>query len=406
MKNKYDIIVIGGGPSGITAAITAAKGGADVLLIERDGYVGGMSTAGLLNLWCGAAVGGLFEKISAAVTKKRGRRKVYNPETLKGLYLSMLSEAGVNILLHSVFISAETDGGSIKYINVLCGTDVKRFEAKVYIDSTGNGAVAKSAGVPYTRGRESDGLMQPMSLEFAVGGVDESTAVYPTFGTHPEIEQKMHRYVEEGKVEPPAGHVILIEGFLPGTAFVNMTNATGVDGTDSEDLTAAELLTRRQVPQIVNFLRECVPGYENCCLLQTANTVGVRETLHFKGLYTLTETDIINRTVFDDWIVPDVSAVFGNHNLKGSGSDENNLKQKPERYTVPYRSILPVGVDNLLLNGRNISGTHMAHASYRVMPICMAIGEGAGMAAAQSMIDCVSLCDVDIKKVQKKLVRK
>lgn len=401
----YDVAVIGAGPSGIAAAISAANAGADVLLIEKNGYVGGMSTAGLLNVWCGAAKGGIYGKIRAAVTEKRVVRHVYNPETLKGVYLSMLSEAGVTLLLHSVFVNAETENGSIKHLCVLCGTDVEKIRAKVYIDSTGNGAVAKSAGVPYSKGRESDGRMQPMSLEFTVGGVDDERAVYPTFRTYPELQEKMKSYVAEGKIEEPCGHVIIVEGFLPGTAFVNMTNVIGKDGTKAEDLTAAELLTRRQVPQIVNFLRECVPGYENCVLLQTANTIGVRETLHFKGQYVLNENDLINGTVFEDWIAKNVGASFGNHNLEGSGADKNNLPQKPTNYTIPYRSILPIGVDNLLLNGRNISGTHMAHASFRMMPICMAIGEGAGAAAAYAATNGVPLREVDVRNIQDGLAR-
>ena len=406
MQRKFDVAVIGGGPSGVAAAISAAKSGADVVLFEKSGCVGGMGTSGLLSLWCGTVRGGIYEKIRSLVTEVRGRRSVYDPEKLKTVYLQLLEEAGVTLMLHSVFVSARTENGSIKAINVLCGTDVEEFEARVYIDATGNGAVAKSSGVEYRKGRESDGLMQPMSLEFSVGGVDEKRAVYPTFGTNPELEDKMERYLSEGKIDRPCGHVILIEGFNPGTAFVNMTNVIGVDGTKSEDLTKAELLTRRQVPQIVRFLRECVPGYENCYLLQTAETIGVRETLHFVGEYTFTEQDILNQEIFDDWIVSNACAVFGNHSLTGSGSDKNNLKSNHERYTIPYRSILPKGIDNLLLCGRNISATHMAHSSFRVMPICLAIGEGAGVAAAQACTEKIPLRSVDAKRVQRSLSEK
>ena len=210
----------------------------------------------------------------------------------------------------------------------------------------------------------------------------------------------MEQYLAQGKIDRPAGHVILVEGYDPGTASVNMTNVIMVDGTSAEDLTRAELLTRKQVPQIVQFLRECVPGYENCYLQQTANTIGVRETLHFEGEYTLTEQDIQNQVVFDDWIVSNASACFGNHSLTGSGSDVNNLPYHQEQYTIPYRSFLPKGVNNLLLNGRNISGTHMAHSSYRVMPICMGMGEGVGVCAALSANRRLSLRHVPIQDVQ------
>lgn len=288
----YDVAVIGAGPSGIAAALSSAKSGADTILIEKNGYVGGMSTAGLLNLWCGDIQGGLYQKIRLKTTEKRVKRSVYNTEILKEYYIDLLQEANVNILLHSVFLKANKSESHIKSISLLCAGDIDEIEAKIFIDSTGDGWVAKSAGVNYSKGRPSDHLMQPMSLLFSVGGVDETCAVYPTFNTNPDLEEKLKKYVKEGKCSEPVGHVILIEGFEHGTANVNMTNVIMADGTNAEDLTRAELLTRKQVPQIIEFLREYVPGYKNCYLLQTANTIGVRETLHFEGEYTLTEQDI------------------------------------------------------------------------------------------------------------------
>lgn len=397
---QYDVVVVGGGPSGIAAALASAKCGAKTVLIEKNGYVGGMSTAGLLNLWCGNLQGGLYQKIRAVTVEKRKRRYVYSPERLKSYYLELLEEAGVTLLLHSTFFQANLNHSHIDSISALCGGEQEKISGAVFVDSTGDGLVAKSAGVAYRKGRETDHLMQPMSLIFTVGGVDDSRAVYPTFGTNPELEEKMEQYLAQGKIDRPAGHVILVEGYDPGTASVNMTNVIMVDGTSAEDLTRAELLTRKQVPQIVQFLRECVPGYENCYLQQTANTIGVRETLHFEGEYTLTEQDIQNQVVFDDWIVSNASACFGNHSLTGSGSDVNNLPYHQEQYTIPYRSFLPKGVNNLLLNGRNISGTHMAHSSYRVMPICMGMGEGVGVCAALSANRRLSLRHVPIQDVQ------
>ena len=403
---SFDVAVIGAGPSGIAAAISAAKSGADTILIEKNGYVGGMSTAGLLNLWCGDLQGGLYQKIREKTTEKRVRRCVYNPETLKSYYIELLKEANVKILLHSVFLGVNKTEKHIDSISVLCGGETEHIKADIYIDSTGDGWVAKSAGVNYSKGRPSDHLMQPMTLLFNVGGVDESCAVYPTFNTNPDLEEKLKEFIRQGRCSEPVGHVILIEGFEHGTANVNMTNVIKADGTNVEDMTNAELLTRQQVPQIIEFLRENVPGYRNCYLLQTASTIGVRETLHFEGEYTLTEQDIQNQVIFDDWVVSNASACFGNHNLTGSGSDENNLPYRHERYTIPYRSLLAKDVDNLLLNGRNISGTHMAHSSYRVMPICMGMGEGAGTCAAYAVKHNIPLREVPVKEVQNILMTK
>ena len=307
---NYQVAVIGGGPAGIAAAVSAARCGAKTILIEKNGFVGGMSTSGLMNHWCGDSSSGFYRKVFDLTTVTRGARAVYNPEELKTCYLSLLEEAEVEILLHAAFLRVNKSGEHIISIDVLGAGEIYSITADVFIDATGDGFVAKNAGVKYCKGRESDQLMQPMSLMFSVGGVDEERAVYPSFNTHPDLEARMQEYLDQGKIDRPAGHVILLEGFIPGTANVNMTNLIMVDGTDVKDLSRAELLTRRQVPQIMNFLRECVPGYENCYLLQTANNVGVRETLHFEGDYKLTEQDILNQEIFDDWVVSNAEFNF------------------------------------------------------------------------------------------------
>lgn len=400
----YHIAVIGGGPAGIAAAVSAAKCGAKTILIEKNGFVGGMSTSGLMNHWCGDSASNFYRKVFELTTVKRGSRVVYNPEDLKTCYLSLLEEAGVTILLHATFLKANKEGEHIVSVDIWGAGEIYTISADVFIDTTGDGFVAKNAGVNFCKGRETDHLMQPMSLMFSVGGVDETRAVYPSFNTHPDLEKKMQEYIEQGKIDRPAGHVILLEGFIPGTANVNMTNLIMVDGTDVRDLSKAELLTRRQVPQIVNFLRECVPGYEKCYLLQTANNVGVRETLHFEGDYKLTEQDILNHEIFDDWVVSNAEYGFGNHNLTGSGRDAGNLKYNHGKYTIPYRALIAKGVDNLLLAGRDISGTHMAHASYRVMPICMGMGEGAGVGAALAALKGILIREVNPKEIQEILL--
>lgn len=402
---NYEVIILGGGPAGIAAAWAAADNGADVLLVEKQGFLGGMSTGGLLNVWCGDASCGIYRTIRGQTTEKRARRCVYSPESLKSLYIRELEKRGVSILLHTEVIEATLDNHRIRFVTLLGKGERISAHADIFIDATGDGELACYCGVPYQKGRPSDGLMQPVTLMFMVGGVEEKDAVYPTFGTHPKLEEQMAEYVQSGKILSPAGHVILIEGFNHGTACVNMTNIIRVDGTDVFHLTQAELLAQKQVPQIITFLRECVPGYENCYLLQTACYTGVRETRHFAGEYCLSEQDIQNQTVFDDWVVSRASACFGNHSLTGSGSDVNNLPYHGERYTIPYRSFLPKGVDNLFLCGRNISGTHMAHSSYRVMPICFAMGQGVGTAAAVAVRDSLPIREVPVGEVQQLLLR-
>ncbi|MBR7137177.1 MAG: FAD-dependent oxidoreductase, partial [Clostridia bacterium] len=172
---------------------------------------------------------------------------------------------------------------------------------------------------------------------------------------------------------------------LPGVVTCNMTNAIDIDGTKAEDLTRATLTCRRQLDDIVAYLRKFVPGYEQCYVISSAARIGVRETRHFKGKYTINEDDILAARVFDDYVVKDAHFNFDVHNITGAGLDKTGVQKyftQQQGYTIPYRCLLPEGKENLLLCGRNISGTHMAHSNFRVMPICVGIGEAAGAAAA------------------------
>lgn len=405
MKEEYDVVVVGAGPAGIAAAVYAGKNGAKTLLVERNGIVGGMSTGGLLNLFCGRASSGIYDAVSRDMLKRRGTRSVFCPEELKSYYLKMLNESDVDILLHAPFLEAEVVDRKIKSIKVLGKNGSEQIKGKVFIDSTGDGDMAFQTGVPFEKGRESDGLMQPATLMFMVAGVDEERAVYPTFGTHPQYEELMKKEVLEGRITEPTGHIIMIQGYHKGTASVNMTNVIQVDGTEIADLTRAELHTREQVLPIIDFLRRCIPGYENCYLYQTASHVGIRETRHFYGEFRFTHENILENTIFDDWLVSGIVAGPGNHNPKGSGHDPNNIKSyNGESYTLPYGSFLTKEIDNMYLNGRCISGTHMAHAAFRLMPICMAMGQGVGTAAALSVKKKVAIKELDICEVQKILI--
>lgn len=384
---NYDICVLGAGPAGTAAAIAARRMGAKVLLVEREGVPGGMSTSGMLNIWCGDAYGSIFAHIVESTTKTIGRRRIYSPETLKILLINMIADSGADLLLHSFVTGAEVRNGRIEKVLIHSKSGEMAVCANSFIDCTGDGDVAALAGVPFDKGRESDGLMQPMTLQFMVGGLDDSRALFAAADT-PELKAKLREYVADGRVSFPVGLLILIEALEPHTAFVNMTNVIHADGTDVFDQTRAELETRRQIPQIVQFLRENVPGYENCCVLSSAAYAGVRESRRFRGGYTLTAADIQCGRRFDDWIVDGAIYSFGIHNPDGT---TDRVKEHPKntnlRYTIPYRCFTPSGIENLLMAGRCISGDHYAHSSYRVMPICFAMGEGVGTCAAMAFRD-------------------
>ena len=187
-----------------------------------------------------------------------------------------------------------------------------------------------------------------------------------------------------------------------------MTNVTDIDGTKAEDLTRAEMEARKQIPHIIAFLREYVPGYENAYLLGAASLIGVRETRHFIGEKTLTRDDIADAVQYDDYIVYDAHFNFDVHNITGAGLDKTGCQHKftqKRGYTIPYGCFVPKDIDGLLLAGRCISGTHMAHSSYRAMPICVGMGEGVGVAAALAVRGNIPVREVSPQDIQKVIVK-
>lgn len=398
---NYDVCVLGAGPAGVAAAIAARRNNASVLLVERDGVVGGMSTAGMLNIWCGDAYGSIFEYICSKTTKlfPSGRR-IYSPETLKILLIEMLEQAGVELLLHSFADEVCVQNGRVEKVGLSGKSGKITVNAKVFIDCTGDGDVCALAGVPFEMGRE-DGKLQPMTVQFCVGGVDESKALFADVGT-PYLKGKMQEYLADGRVSFPVGLLILIESLEPHTAHVNMTNVIDVDPTNVFDLTKAELTARKQIPQIVRFLRENVPGYENCYVAGSSAYAGARESRRICGEYVMSAADIQSGTMFEDWIVDGAAYEFGIHNPKGRLDEEDKKpKDNKMRYTIPYGCFTPKGIKNLMVAGRCISGDHYALSSYRVMPICFAMGEGVGTCTALALAENTAPTELSAEQISR-----
>lgn len=396
-----EVLVVGSGPAGFSAAYTAAKHGANVFLVEQLGDVGGMSTSGLMSHWTGSCGSPIYHEIlKRSAQKNEGEfhneiTTIIDPEKLKTLYLEMLSEVGVRILLYTFACDAIMDGNTIKGVSVVNKSGFIDIHADVIVDATGDGDIACKSGAEYIKGRETDGKMQPVTIMFKIGGVCSEEAVFPpSFETLVETEKGELQSLAKKILPPPAGHVLLYKSTLPGIVTCNMTNCIEIDGTNAEDLTKATIVCRRQMDDIVKFLREYVPGYKDCYVISSAALIGVRETRHFKGEYTLTGEDILNARVFEDYVVRDAHFGFDVHNLTGAGLDKTGVQHEfPQKagYTIPYRCLLPRKIENLLLCGRNISGTHIAHSSFRAMPICAGIGEAAGAAAALAVKNRVSV---------------
>lgn len=409
---SYDAIVVGSGPSGIGAAVTAGRNGIKVLLIEYSGSVGGISTSGLMSHWTGSVNSNLYEEVLQRAADKNpfnnGVRQIeIDPELLKNVYYEMLEEANVEILLYSLVCDVITEDSTVKGVIVQNKTGRSAYYAKTVIDCSGDGDAAYYSNAEYFKGREEDGAMQPATLMFKIGGVDMERAALPgSFETTVETPQGELQKLASQILPKPAGHVLLYKSTIPSIVTCNMTNITGIDGTKAEDLTRAELICRSQMKPIVDFLRKYVPGYEKCYIISAASLIGIRETRHFRGVKQISEEDIINARVFDDWVVKDAYFNFDVHNIVGSGLDKTGVQKnftQSKGYTIPYGCLVPIKVDGLLLSGRNISGTHMAHSNFRAMPICLAIGAAGGAAAALSVKENKKLRDVEPQKIQQLL---
>lgn len=409
IKGVYDVIVVGSGPAGTAAAISAGRAGARTLLIESCGRVGGISTSGMMSHFTGRCGNKLYTEIIEQAAQKNyfdiGLDKKYiDPELLTLTYIEMLEEANVDILLYTTFCDVIMEEKTVKGIVCHNKNGFSAFEAKVVIDASGDGDVAEKSGVEYFKGRESDGKMQPATLMFKVGGVDMKKAVFAgSFERLVYTEKGELQALAKEKLPHPAGHVLLYRSTIPGIVTCNMTNVTDVDGTKAEDLTRAEIVCRKQIPLIVDFLREYAPGYENCYVIGSASLMGIRETRHFKGVKTITEKEISEAVKHDDYVVYDAHFNFDVHNITGAGLDKTGCQHKFKQkngYTIPYGCMLPEKIDGLLLSGRNISGTHMAHSNYRAMPICIGIGEACGAAAYIAAKNSKKLRDVTAEEIR------
>ena len=413
---SVDVLVAGAGPAGIGAALMAAREGASVMLLEMGDCIGGIATAGMMSHWGGSSSSKILNEIYDRCEEIQrelefymgqegcGRNAIYH-EAQKIALDRMMREAGVRVLFYTKAVDADVVDGRIVGVTVENKSGRGYVEAKRVVDATGDGDVAAYAGVPYIKGRESDGRMQPATLMFKVGGVS-SNAVYPgSFETLVPTEKGELQALAKEILPHPAGHVLLYKSVTPGTVVCNMTNAIEIDGTDAESVTRGLMTCRSQIPHIIRFLRQYVPGYENCWLMGTASLLGIRETRHFEGLQTLTKEDILEARLYDNWVVRRGYFNFDVHNLTGASLDKTGVQHKftqKSEYSIPYGCLLPKNVEGLLLSGRNISGSHMAHSNFRIMSVCIAIGEAAGLAAALSLKENVALRDLDVSKIQAK----
>jgi glycine/D-amino acid oxidase-like deaminating enzyme len=403
VRDRYDVVVVGAGSAGSAAAIGAARRGASVLLIDRLAFMGGTSTAVLDTFYAfytpgerpRRVVGGIGWEVARRLTADgvaferpntygAGTGVTYDAEALKVLWERLAEDAGVDLLLHTWVTGARVDDGRLAAVRLWNKGGERRVEASAFVDASGDADVCAMAGVPHDAPGDG-GPVQSLSTLFKVANVDIAAA---SAVPKAELWRLMGEAAASGAYRLPR-----IEGSwhrtpYDGVALVHMTRIPNVDATDPWQLTAAEVEGRRQVAEYHRFLRDRVPGFERSVIVATSPAIGVRESRRVHGDYRLTREDVLGGRRFADEIAL-CGAPIEDHGAGGDTAwryvgEEGRLGNEGGStvYGIPYRALLPLGIEGLLVAGRCFSATHDAHASARSMATCMAMGQAAGTAAA------------------------
>ena len=416
VRASYDVVVAGSGPAGICAAVAAAREGAKVALVERYGVVGGNLTAGYVGPILGmVGKGTMRDEIVALLGVPENDMigetgRAHDFERAKMLLAQFVNHSNIDVYLQTTVTDVVKEGNAVVGLIVTAGEGQFVIKGTVTVDATGDGLVSYLAGAQTEKGRE-DGLMQPVTLEFTIAGVDESKGII-CIGDVDEVKLGDERFLDyckrlavAGEIPEKIAAVRLHPMVYDGYRQVNTTQVNGVDMTRVEQIFKADLELREQMYLLEEFFHKHIPGYENCRVISSGTTTGVRETRRVIGDYVITAEEMAAGCRFDDVIVHRAEFIVDIHNPAGSGQAEDHI-QYCDPYDLPYRCFTPKGVENLYTAGRCISGTHRAHASYRVMSICMAMGEAVGTAAALCAAEGVTPRNLDVKKLQKSLTDK
>ncbi|WP_127585676.1 FAD-dependent oxidoreductase [Paenibacillus koleovorans] len=436
---QADVVVCGGGPAGVNAAIAAGRSGVKTVLIERYGFIGGMSTAALVYPWMTfhtmdgkQVIKGIAQEIIdrlMLISASPGHVRdtvgyvhtitPYHPEVYKVLAVDMLKEAGVQLLLHSFVDEVRVEGDRIESVQLTTKSGKIEVQGKVFIDTTGDADIAYLSGAPCLQGRDGDKLTQPMTMKFRMRGVDLAR-VKAYMLEHPEefyhktpIDELpdlplsgvmgFYKHWKESALPINRDSVLMFIGPADDEVLVNTTRVQGLDGTDVEDLTEAEELGRKQVLQVAKFMSDNLPGFEKASISSVGSQIGIRETRRIDGLYSLQADDVVEGRKFED-VIARSGYPIDIHSPAGRGGDNSVWVKADGAYDIPYRSLLPKRIGNLLAGGRCISTSHEALATTRLTPSCMATGQAAGSAAGIAVKRGIAPADIDVAELQQVLV--
>lgn len=396
IADRYDVLVVGSGSAGSSAAICAARAGAHTLLLDRLGFLGGTSTAVLDTFYAfytpgehpRRVVGGLGWEVVERLTAEgvaferpntygAGTGVTYDQETLKFVWERLAQDAGVDILLHSWATGVDVRDNKVDAVRIWNKGGERWISAAVVVDASGDADVSAMSGVGYEDFR-STGVVQSLSTLFRLANVDVAVAAQTKKA---DMWALMREAAATGAYELPRLEGSWHRTPFAGVVMVHMTRIPNVDATDPVALTEAEIEGRRQVREYHRFLCDRVPGFENSVVVGTSPSIGVRESRRVIGDYQLTRDDVLGAHRFPDEVAL-CGAPIEDHGA--GGGTEWQYVAGGAVYGIPYRTLLPRGIDGLLVAGRCFSATHDAHASARSMATCMAMGQAAGTAAAMA----------------------
>jgi len=415
MTDHYNVVVVGAGSAGSSAAICAARRGARTLLIDRFGFMGGTSTAVLDTFYAfytpgetpRRVVGGLGWEVVERLREEgvcferpntygAGTGVTYDQETLKVVWERLAADAGVDLLLHTWATGVRLGDGGRSAVRLWNKGGERWVEGSVVVDASGDADIAAMAGAKY-EDLATSGRVQALSTLFRLANVDVRRA---TETPKAELWAKMRDAAASGEYNLPRLEGSWHRTPFEGVVMVHMTRIPGVDATDPVALTRAELEGRRQVREYHRFLRDCVQGFEKSIVVGTSPAIGIRESRRVVGDYQLTRDDVLGAHRFDDEIAL-CGAPIEDHGT--GGGTEWQYVPGGAVYGIPYRCLLPLGVVGLLVAGRCFSSTHDAHASARSMATCMAMGQAAGTAAAMASAAGAAPRQIDVAALRAQL---